>query len=110
MTFFGLFNVKLNKKASPSLSCVSIYSNNDISRYVFLTNILYLFRLISQYTSKPIYRDSLSQWPAKVQVSMANERLRSDCMDLSSIRALWGPDAGTSLNLCCRDMPISTLC
>ena len=58
MTLFCLFNGKQNKKADPSLPCVSIYSNNDISQYINCTNILYLFRLISQYTNKPIYRDS----------------------------------------------------
>ena len=58
MTLLCFFYGKQNKKANPSLPCVPIYSNNDISRYVNRTNILYLLRLISQYTNKPIYRDS----------------------------------------------------
>ena len=67
---FRWLSGKLNKKANPSSSYVSIYSNNDISRYAFRTNILYLFRLISQYTNKPIYRDS----PTK-QSNVCNARV-----------------------------------
>ena len=52
---FLTFELKIKWKSNPLLSFCSIYSSHNILQYAFRTNILYFFRLILQYTNKPVY-------------------------------------------------------
>ena len=67
------FEWKIKIKSNPSFSCCSIYSNHNILQYAYRTNILYLFRLILQYTNKPVYRYS-----SNVYVYFTRPRLNID--------------------------------